>query len=120
MVTGLQNRVLEFIAGKLAKDGVAPSYAEIGRGCGLKSKAQVHGIVLRLEQRGIIRRIPNHARAIEIVDRGTGGEFLVLAREFIRTAVVRRQTADRTTIEVDRDTWEFLIREVEDHDIRQA
>jgi repressor LexA len=45
-----------------------PSFTEMKTALGLKSKSGVHRLVDALEERGYIRRMPNRARAIEVVD----------------------------------------------------
>ena len=46
----------------------APSFEEMKNALGLKSKSGVHRLVNALEQRGYIRRLVNHARAIELIE----------------------------------------------------
>lgn len=67
MLTFKQKRAFDFIKKCIAETGVAPSYAEIGQHLGLLSKSSIHRIIVCLEQRGAIRRIVNHARAIEVI-----------------------------------------------------
>lgn len=66
-LTRAQRRALTFIGEYENKSAVSPSYEEIKFALGLKSKSEVHRIVLALEARGFIRRIPNNARSIRIV-----------------------------------------------------
>ena len=48
--------------------GVSPSVREIAKGLNLSSTSFVHGTLLTgLEERGLIRRLPNRARSIEVV-----------------------------------------------------
>lgn len=42
-----------------------PSYREMALALGLKSKSGIHRLVLGLEERGYIRRLPHRQRAIE-------------------------------------------------------
>lgn len=65
-LTQKQSETLAFIIGYDAKHGVAPSISEIAVGIG-GTKARAHKLLCGLEERGAIRRIPNRARAIEIV-----------------------------------------------------
>ena len=51
-----------------SKHGVPPSYDEMLAAMGLRSKGGIHRMVYALRDRGHIRVIPNHARAIELVD----------------------------------------------------
>lgn len=47
--------------------GIAPSYDEMCEAVGLASKSGVSRIIHALEERGLIRRLPGRARAIEIL-----------------------------------------------------
>ena len=66
--TRKQEDLLSFIKSYTADNGISPSFAEMQLAVGLKSKSGVHRLVDALEERGRIRRIPQRARAIEIVD----------------------------------------------------
>lgn len=66
-LTAKQQELLKFIAERVADTGVPPSFDEMAAHVGLASKAGVHRLVTALEERGRIRRMPNHARAIEII-----------------------------------------------------
>lgn len=52
----------------LTVDGVAPSYAELQAHLGLTSKSNVHRLIEGLVLRRHIRRIPGHARSLELVE----------------------------------------------------
>lgn len=72
-LTQKQKELLEFIASHVAEtNGVAPSFEEMKEAVSLKSKSGVHRLVTALEQRGHIRKLPNRARAIEVVKEGKG------------------------------------------------
>ncbi len=66
-LTRQQSRALSFMVKFQALDGCIPSYDEIAEGLNLASKSGVHRLIVALEERGYIRRIPNKARAIEII-----------------------------------------------------
>lgn len=66
-LTQRQNDGLSLIKSKVAESGVAPSFREIAAGLGLRSISGVHRILSALEERGAIRRLPNRARAIEVL-----------------------------------------------------
>lgn len=70
MLTVKQKRLFEFIEGKLAECGIAPTYTEMMAGIGSTSKAHVAQMLACLEERGFIRRLCSRARGIEIVGRG--------------------------------------------------
>lgn len=67
MLTAKQKQVLAHLAQEIEKGGIAPSYDEMKEAVGLKSKSGIHRLILALEERGFIRRLPNRARAIEIL-----------------------------------------------------
>ena len=67
MLTQKQLELLTFLTNNLKKNGVAPSFDEMKDALDLKSKSGIHRLVSALEERGFIRRLPNRARAIEII-----------------------------------------------------
>ena len=67
MLTTKQHELLTFIHKKLVDSGVSPSFEEMKEALSLKSKSGVHRLISALEERGFIRRLPNRARALEIV-----------------------------------------------------
>jgi len=52
----------------------APTIAEIGKEFGMTSSASAHHVVSILEREGLIRRIPNVSRGIELVEETSGPE----------------------------------------------
>lgn len=68
-LTPAQSKALAFIERHITANGVSPSFDEIAEGLGLASKSGVHRLVVGLEERGRIRRMPDRARSIEIVER---------------------------------------------------
>jgi repressor LexA len=67
MLTRKQHELLRFIHDRLREDGVPPSFDEMKEALDLKSKSGIHRLIMALEERGFIRRLPNRARAIEVV-----------------------------------------------------
>ena len=67
MLTRKQIQLLEFIQARMARDGVPPSFDEMKLALDLRSKSGIHRLVTALEERGFIRRLPNRARAMEVV-----------------------------------------------------
>ena len=67
MLTRKQHDLLTFIDQRLAKDGVSPSFEEMKDALALKSKSGVHRLINALEERAFIRRLPNRARALEVL-----------------------------------------------------
>jgi repressor LexA len=67
MLTAKQHELLCFINDRLSETGVSPSFEEMKEALDLKSKSGVHRLISALEERSFIRRLPNRARALEIV-----------------------------------------------------
>ena len=67
MLTRKQHELLCFINDKLEETGISPSFEEMKEALDLKSKSGVHRLISALEERSFIRRLPNRARALEIV-----------------------------------------------------
>jgi len=67
MLTAKQRELLLFIQKRLTESGVSPSFDEMREALDLKSKSGVHRLISALEERGFIRRLPNRARALEVV-----------------------------------------------------
>jgi repressor LexA len=67
MLTRKQHDLLMFIHTRLQEAGVPPSFDEMKDALDLKSKSGIHRLITALEERGFIRRLPNRARALEIL-----------------------------------------------------
>ncbi|MCB2061424.1 MAG: transcriptional repressor LexA [Novosphingobium sp.] len=67
MLTRKQHELLRFIQSKLEETGISPSFEEMKDALDLKSKSGVHRLISALEERGFIRRLPNRARALEVL-----------------------------------------------------
>ncbi|WP_112664135.1 transcriptional repressor LexA [Microvirga flavescens] len=67
MLTRKQHELLRFIHERLRESGVPPSFDEMKDALDLKSKSGIHRLITALEERGFIRRLPNRARALEVI-----------------------------------------------------
>ncbi len=67
MLTRKQHDLLCFIEDALSERGISPSFEEMKEALGLKSKSGIHRLISALEEREFIRRLPNRARALEIL-----------------------------------------------------
>lgn len=67
MLTQKQKELLLFIHQRLQDEGVPPSFDEMKEALDLKSKSGIHRLITALEERGFIRRLPNRARALEVI-----------------------------------------------------
>jgi SOS regulatory protein LexA len=72
-VTAKQRRFFEFIRRYIDSNHEAPTIAEIGRQFQMRSSASVHAVLTALEREGLIKRIPNVSRGIQIVQTEGGG-----------------------------------------------
>ncbi|MBX3568297.1 MAG: transcriptional repressor LexA [Rhizobiaceae bacterium] len=67
MLTRKQHELLLFIHGRLKESGIPPSFDEMKEALDLASKSGIHRLITALEERGFIRRLPNRARALEVL-----------------------------------------------------
>ncbi|MEH3106255.1 MAG: transcriptional repressor LexA [Sphingomonas fennica] len=67
MLTAKQHELLCFIHDRLGESGVSPSFEEMKEALDLRSKSGVHRLISALEERAFIRRLPNRARALEVL-----------------------------------------------------
>jgi repressor LexA len=67
MLTRKQYELLRFIHERLKESGVPPSFEEMKEALDLRSKSGIHRLITALEERGFIRRLPNRARALEVI-----------------------------------------------------
>ena len=72
MLTRKQLELLRFIHERLTETGVPPSFDEMKDALDLRSKSGIHRLITALEERGFIRRLPNRARAIEVIKQPDG------------------------------------------------
>lgn len=93
MLTRKQHELIRFIQARLEESGVSPSFEEMKEALDLKSKSGVHRLISALEERGFIRRLPNRARALEVLrqpeDVGTKAPARAANRNSAAAAVVR-------------------------------
>jgi repressor LexA len=67
MLTRKQLELLLFINDRLKEEGVPPSFEEMKEALNLQSKSGVHRLIVALEERGFLKRMPNRARALEVI-----------------------------------------------------
>lgn len=67
MLTKKQRDLLVFIRDRVADGGVAPSFDEMKDALDLKSKSGIHRLITSLVERGYLQRLPNRARALEVI-----------------------------------------------------
>jgi repressor LexA len=59
--------LLNFIDENTSQNGISPSFDEMKEALNLKSKSGIHRLIMALEERGFIRRLPHRARALEVI-----------------------------------------------------
>lgn len=67
MLTAKQRELLVFINDRIEETGVSPSFDEMKEALNLRSKSGIHRLITALEERGFLRRLPNRARALEVL-----------------------------------------------------
>ena len=105
MLTAKQHELLHFIQEKLDESGISPSFEEMKEALGLKSKSGIHRLISALEERGFLRRLPNRARALEVIKLPEGSKTAApVARETVvplrKPAPALRPIAANDIIEV--------------------
>lgn len=93
MLTRKQHELICFIGDSLAENGVSPSFEEMKAALDLKSKSGVHRLITALEERGFLRRLPNRARALEVLKMPERAESRAEPRAGSRTDAAPRRTA---------------------------
>jgi SOS-response transcriptional repressor LexA len=73
-----QTETLNFVAGFIARRGHAPTLREVADGVGLGAPTSAREVVMQLEDRGQLRRLPGKARGLEVIEKaGKPGEILL-------------------------------------------
>ena len=67
MLTVKQRELLLFVHKRIQETGVSPSFDEMKEALDLASKSGIHRLITALEERGFLRRLPNRARALEVL-----------------------------------------------------
>ena len=67
MLTQKQHELLQFINSRIMESGVSPSFDEMKEALNLRSKSGIHRLITALEERGFLKRLPNRARALEVM-----------------------------------------------------
>ncbi len=97
MLTAKQHELIRFIQQRLEETGISPSFEEMKEALDLKSKSGVHRLISALEERGFIRRLPNRARALEVVklpeDAVTGAPKPAAANDAMASAMTAKAVA---------------------------
>src|SRR5258708_33924931 len=65
-LTKRQKQLVYYLENCITEHGYAPPLSEVGQYFGLSSLATVHKHLHNLEQKGFIKRVHNHSRALEI------------------------------------------------------
>jgi repressor LexA len=90
MLTRKQHELLMFIHERLKESGVPPSFEEMKDALDLRSKSGIHRLITALEERGFLRRLPNRARALEVIrlpDSVAAGPASTRARGFTPSVI---------------------------------
>jgi repressor LexA len=70
-ITRRQKEILDFLEAFVSRNGYSPSFEEIARGMSLKSLATVHKHITNLEKKGMLDRVHNRSRSIDVLPPGT-------------------------------------------------
>ena len=75
MLTRKQHDLLTHLIQYVETHDIAPSFEELCRATGLKSKSGIHRLMLALEERGYIARLHHRARAVAILRYADGTPY---------------------------------------------
>lgn len=113
-LTDKQASLFAFINRYVAENnGTAPNFDQMMSAIGLKSKSGIHRILTALEERGLIRRLANRARAIEIIARDGNTFFDALnptARYVIRSIALREGVSAEVVMREWLNDWAVELR----------
>ena len=70
-ITRRQKEILDFLESFVSRNGYSPSFEEIARGMSLKSLATVHKHITNLEKKGMLDRVHNRSRSIDVLPPGS-------------------------------------------------
>lgn len=117
---GLNKReksILKYIAKQIEKNGYPPSVREIGKAVGLSSTATVHGYLLKLEEKGYVKKENQKGRTLKLL-KDENGEAVgkkkeqkdfYSGREMVEVPVVGKITAGAPILAVENITDTFPI-----------
>ncbi len=109
MLTAKQRELLSYIDQRLRESGVSPSFDEMREALDLKSKSGVHRLISALEERQFIRRLPNRARALEVMRMPESGGAAVAAATGVGTVAGQGGGATQRPVVVANDTMEIPL-----------
>lgn len=79
-MTRRQQEILTFVRDFLKQNGYSPTLEEIAHHFGISSLNGVYKHLKSLEQRGLIRRLSNQARSIQLIEKTRGATLPLLGR----------------------------------------
>ena len=102
-ITARQRRVLDYIKHYFEVHQEAPTMAEIGQEFGMSSSASVHHVVSILEREGLIQRIPNVSRGIELVNEPTENNYEIPLLGIVAAGAPIEAVLNYETVSIPRD-----------------
>jgi hypothetical protein len=94
-----------FIKARIDETNVPPTLQEIADHLDLRSKSGIHRLVAALEARGLIRRLPNRARAIEVLDPKNGDLWFLPSMSWIGLRSLRKLAPSRLKRLLLKSSW---------------
>jgi repressor LexA len=109
MLTAKQHELLIFIQNRLEETGISPSFEEMKDALDLRSKSGVHRLISALEERGFLRRLPNRARALEVLKQPENVNAQVSRAAVARDALARMTAPPRVARSAANDVIEIPL-----------
>ena len=113
-----ERAILKYIAKQIEKNGYAPSVREIGKAVGLSSTATVHSYLLRLEEKGYVKKENQKGRTLRLLKNEDGEDLtkkkketkdFYAGREMVEVPVIGKITAGEPILAVENVTDTFPI-----------
>ncbi|AKK19922.1 transcriptional repressor LexA [Candidatus Liberibacter africanus] len=99
MLTLKQRELLYFIQEYFESTGISPSFDEMKKALSIASKSGIYRLIISLEERGFIRRIPKRARALQIIKVPENMRlFTRLAHDFSSTSDIKEDNFCCSTV----------------------
>jgi len=72
MLTRREKQCIDVIRTLTTKNGYSPSYDEILKAMGLKSKSSISRLTNQLVDKGYVKKLPGRSRSIALIDQENG------------------------------------------------
>ena len=109
-----EKAIIKYIEKEIITNGYPPSVREIGKAVGLKSTATVHTYLVKLEEKGYIKKEQQKGRTLKLLkggktNRGQDNKTLYSGKEMVEVPVIGKITAGEPILAFENVTDTFPI-----------